>query len=166
VIFFTVFAMGGYIWPLLERFDLRVVNDDGRHNPYHNAIHVLTMANQKMEGVEDLVDQAVDDLRQHKSDLETDMETLALIKVGESSRAERDELLVRLRELCHDFDDEDDSTWLGEVASCLRPLCSTVVLRVKRAVTIMVDTEDESDQAPIVQMQDMSGRSGGPERHQ
>ena len=64
------------------------------------------MANQKVEGHEDLVDQvcfiacltlsmiffifyfaqAIDDLRQHKSDLETDMETLALIKSGESSR--------------------------------------------------------------------------------
>jgi sodium/hydrogen exchanger 3 len=156
IIFFTVFAMGGYIWPLLERFDLRVPPEVGRHNPYHNAIHVLQLANQKIEGHEDFVDQAIDDLRQHKSDLETDMETLSLIKTGESSRAERDELLVRLRELCHDFDDEDDSTWLGEVAGCIRPLCSTVVLRVKRVVTIMV--EEEGDQSPMVPMQVMTDR--------
>jgi len=155
IIFFTVFAMGGYIWPLLERFDLRTPPEAGRHNPYHHAIEVLNMANMKQEGVEDLVDQAVDDLRSHKSDLETDMETLLLIKSGESSRAERDELLVRLRELCHDFDDEDDTAWLGELGGCIRPLCNHVVLRVKRAVTIM--NEEEHDTAAMVPMQDMSG---------
>jgi len=154
VIFFTVFAMGGYIWPLLERFDLRVPNDNSRHNPYYNAINVLQMANQKVEGHEDFVDQAIEDLRNHADDINTDIETLNMIKTGESSRAERDELLVRLRELCHDFDDEDDSAWLGEVAQCLRPLCSTVVLRVKRAVTIM--HEEEPDSAAHIPMQVMT----------
>jgi len=58
VIFFTVFFMGGYIWPLLERFDLRVGPEEGRHNPYHSTINVLQMANARVVGHEDLVDQA------------------------------------------------------------------------------------------------------------
>lgn len=163
IIFFTVFFMGGYIWPLLERFDLRAEPEEGRHNPYHSTINVLQMANASFEGHEDLVDQAIDDLRQHKSDLETDIETLALIKSGESNRSERDELLVRLRELCHDFDDEDDSAWLNEVAGCIRPIFGTVVHRVKRYVTLFEEDLDDDEDRTSVQMIQMAP---GPERHE
>jgi len=159
IIFFTVFVMGGYIWPLLEKFDLRLPQEPERHNPYHNAIHVLQMANRRQEGVADLVDQAIDDLRQHKSDLETDIETLALIKTEESSRAERDELLTRLRELCHDFDDEDDSSWLGEVAGWLRPLCAHVHGGMKRWATVMHE-DGEHAQVPMVSMEKRQSAEG------
>jgi len=158
VIFFTVFVFGGYIWPLLERFDLRVPPEQSRHNPYHSTINVVQMANQRVEGHEDLVDQAIDDLRQHVSDLQTDMETLALIKTGECSRTWRDELLVRLRELCHDFDDEDDSTWVGEVATCIQPLFTTVVTKAKRYVTLFEeDLEEETTES--IQMIQMNERA-------
>jgi sodium/hydrogen exchanger 8 len=156
VIFFTVFCMGGYIWPLLERFNLRIPAVPHRHNPYHNAIEVLRMANEAKEGLEEKVDDAIEDLNNHKDDLVTDIETLRLIKTGESSRAERDELLTRLRELCHDFDEEDDTAWLDEVSGVLRPLCNQVHTRIKRAVTTMHDNDDDGkgNHVPLEEIKD------------
>ena len=85
-----------------------------------------------------------------------------MIKAGESNRSERDELLVRLRELCHDFDDEDDSAWLGEVAGCIRPLFGTVVLKMKRYVTLFEEDLEDEDQTSVQMIQ----MAPGPERHE
>jgi sodium/hydrogen exchanger 8 len=159
IIFFTVFVMGGYIWPLLERFELRDPPDPKPNNPYHNAIDVLQRVNlvkdmsnmdpDDKENLDQQVDEAIEALRSHASDLEVDMETLEMIKTGQTSRDERDEMLIRHRELCHDFDDEDDSTWLGELAVCLRPFCNSVVLRVKRTLTTQPDANHDDVEIPM-----------------
>merc|ERR1712054_333659 len=83
IIFFTVYVMGGYIWPLLERFDLRMANDDHKENPYKKAIEVLQLKNMGKDDLDDKVDDAVEALSTHASDLQSDMETLRSIKTGE-----------------------------------------------------------------------------------
>jgi len=139
IIFFTVYVMGGYIWPLLERFDLIMTDDNHKDNPYDRAIHVLRMANDGKEGIEDVVDLAIKDLQDHIEDLTTDIETLTYIKTGETNRSERDELLTRLQALCGEVQEEDDRKWLGEVSGLLRPMCNFAQSSIKRAVTTIHD---------------------------
>ena len=48
------------------------------------------------------------DLTDHVENIKTDINTLGHVKQQNTTRAEREDMLKRMRELCHDFDEEDD----------------------------------------------------------
>merc|ERR1711865_788961 len=135
VIFFTVIVFGGYIWPVLEKLELRMPQDEEEHiNAFLPAIFLLEEMQERKDG--DLEDdefevkasEAIDMLEQHVKHISEDVKLLQDVRAGETDADEQKQLLSRLNAHAHrDDDDEREEHWRHEAGAWIKCLCGGLI---------------------------------------
>jgi sodium/hydrogen exchanger 3 len=131
IIFFTVLVFGGYIWPVLEKLELRQPQEDKAHvDPFRMAIMLLEEMETRQDG--DLQDddfelkasEAIQFLEHHTKELDDDLKLLQDVRAGEADPEEQKQLLKRLRSHAHMAEDEErEEHWRHEAGTWIKCLC-------------------------------------------
>jgi len=133
VIFFTVFVFGGYIWPVLEKLELRQpISEEEEHiSPYLPAIYLLEEIFEREDGdlqdddFEMKADEAIEMLERHVGALTEDIKLLQDIKNNQADEGEMQQLLTTLRRHAHIGESEErEEHWRHETGAWIECLCN------------------------------------------